>query len=453
MDGLQKWLNRSVKARLSFWMSLIIIVMSVFSAGLSFTFSFYEAHQLQDDQLRQFGALINHQGLVSASQPFDLKLSEIDKDARIFLRVLNEEHAGSDSAFGPHMTEGFSTLRDKGRTWRVYVLKTDAGQKISLAQDIDLRNEFAREGALYSLLPTLFLMPILLILTNLLINRIFLPVSASANKINRLSTEQPCVIDLDSVPLEIKPFVMSINALLARLYQSMEQQKRFIANAAHELRTPLTALSLQAESLGSQQSTPAQQRKISRLQDGLNRARNLLEQLLTHARMQENGRESEQPCSVQETLRSVLADTIVYAQRKGVDVGLTSSADATLRLAPIDLYTLLKNLVDNAIRYTPAQGTVDISVHQRDYYVEVRVSDSGPGIPQQALSQVFEPFYRGDNHSEPGSGLGLSIVSTILKRLKGKIVLRNKVHQQQVTGLEASVFLPTHQHFHRRDNG
>lgn len=240
----------------------------------------------------------------------------------------------------------------------------------------------------------------------------------------------------------MRPFVGAINRLLARVTQSVETQKRFIADAAHELRSPLTALSLQAESLDSVNLSEPNQLKIQRLKEGLLRARNLLEQLLTLARTQGHLQNVSTSVSVGEIFRRVLEDLMPLALRKQLNIGVVSEEDVTLFGNETEISTLIKNIVDNAIRYTPEGGQIDLSVGVNNGKVNIIVHDSGAGIPPEEIDRVFDPFFRVAGNQEIGSGLGLSIVKNIIEKMNGHIYLENKGILPETSGLKVTISIP-----------
>ncbi len=225
------------------------------------------------------------------------------------------------------------------------------------------------------------------------------------------------------MPTEIRPFVVAINRLLARVAQSMETQRRFIADAAHELRSPMTALSLQAERL---KATPMPTQAVERLlplSRGIERSRKLIDQLLALAAAQSNAERPQTTVSVHEVYRRVLEDLLPLAERKNIDIGVESTEDVQLVINEMDLLILVKNLVDNAIRYTPCGGRVDLSAELAQETVTLQVKDSGPGITTDEQTRVFDPFYRSVGTEEAGSGLGLSIVRAIAERMSARVRL------------------------------
>ena len=263
-----------------------------------------------------------------------------------------------------------------------------------------------------------------------------------------------------NLPTELQPFVNAINGLLGRTGAAMESQRRFVADAAHELRSPLAALSLQAERLHAAPMSPEATERLETLQAGIRRSRHLLEQLLLLARAQNarwgQGQAAATVASaptvvaVLPVMRRVLEDLLPLADQKGLNLGISAApgvthdaeADERIRVAADEmaLYTLLRNLVDNAIRYTPAGGQIDLWVDRHGTEVVMAVQDDGPGIPAEERARVVDPFYRVLGTGESGSGLGLSIVDTLVGNLKGRLRLDDAVGHAH--GLRAEVTLP-----------
>jgi len=203
----------------------------------------------------------------------------------------------------------------------------------------------------------------------------------------------------------------------------MTTQRRFVADAAHELRSPLTALSLQAERLASVEMPSLARERLQLLRRGIERGRKLIDQLLGLASAQSaiNGR--VETVSVHGVYRRVLEDLLPLAEDKAIDIGLEGGPDRQVLISQEDLLTLVKNLVDNAIRYTPQGGRVDLSVAQVQDEILLQFSDSGPGIAVAERERVFDPFHRGLGSDEVGSGLGLAIVKAIADRHAGRVWL------------------------------
>jgi two-component system, OmpR family, sensor kinase len=300
-----------------------------------------------------------------------------------------------------------------------------------VSQETTVRNEIARDSALRTVLPLLIMVPILLFVVAYLVKQMLMPVSRLAKEVDARSEQELHPIQQEHLPTEIKPFVVAINRLLERVAHSMETQRRFIADASHELRSPMAALSLQGELLSNVDMPDEARKRLVRLRQGIERGRNLLDQLLSLARAQNANSTPLTTLSVQAIFRHVLEDLMPLAEAKDIDLGVSSPADAQVTASEVDLMAVVKNLVDNAIRYTPAGGRIDLSVSEDSQRVVLVVEDSGTGIPETERERVLDPFYRVLGSEQSGSGLGLSIVKSITDRLRGRIELSNATHFPQ----------------------
>jgi two-component system OmpR family sensor kinase len=239
------------------------------------------------------------------------------------------------------------------------------------------------------------------------------------------------------LPQEVQPLVQELNLLFARVQQAFASQQHFVADAAHALRSPLQALKLQLQGLQRAPDEAARQRAQQRLAAGIDRAAQLVDQLLLLARedAQQGARSSPAPVvDLAPLVAQQLADLAPSAQAQGVDLGLAegSAAAAGVRAESASLQVLLGNLLDNAIKYTPAGGQVDVrlallpALPDRPAQVELRVEDSGPGIPAAERARALERFVRAEGAAAsgvPGSGLGLAIVQTIAQRQGAQVEL------------------------------
>jgi two-component system OmpR family sensor kinase len=234
---------------------------------------------------------------------------------------------------------------------------------------------------------------------------------------------------------------MAINRMLGRMGKAMDTQRRFVADAAHELRSPLTALSLQAERLAEADMSDEARKRLGDLRQGIRRGRSLLEQLLALARAQSSAESPAAPVSIQDMYRRVLEDLMPMAEAKQIDIGVEGREDAQVWVGALDMTTLLRNLVDNAIRYTPEGGRIDLSVSVAKGEAVLRVEDTGPGIGLVERDRVFDPFYRTLGNEQSGSGLGLSIVQAIARRIGANIRLGFSDAEKQ-TGLRVDLIVP-----------
>ncbi|TFW29160.1 ATP-binding protein [Massilia horti] len=448
MDGLQRRLNESVQFKLSVTLSLAILLIAVVAGAFSFLSAFDEAHELQDDVLRQVAQLLDRQPLAPSPPAAATRRKARHEDSRVFIQRLddgNRPAAGIDAGALPlpsTLTDGLHTLEVGGESFRVLVKTTAAGERVAIAQESEFRDEIARHSALRTAMPILVLVPILLLIVANLVRQMFRPIAALSKEIDQRTEQDLHAVEGSHLPTEVRPFVVAINRLLARVAQSMHAQRRFVADAAHELRSPLTALSLQAERLAqADMSGPARER-LSVLRQGIERGRNLLDQLLTLAKAQSSTELPGAPVSIQNIYRRVLEDLMPLAESKRIDIGVEGAQDVKVWVSELELTAVVKNLVDNAIRYTEDGGRVDLSVSQDAGSAVLCIQDTGPGIPLAERSRVFDPFYRVLGSEQTGSGLGLSIVQTIANRIGAQIRL-DFTDEGKQSGLRIAVLIPT----------
>jgi two-component system OmpR family sensor kinase len=216
------------------------------------------------------------------------------------------------------------------------------------------------------------------------------------------------------LPEELRPLVASLNDLLARLSEALAVQRRFTADAAHELRTPLAALKLQLDLARRNGAARDGAAGLDDLEAGVARASHVVEQLLTLARVEPEALAQQRTaCDLVAIARDAIVARAALAADKSIDLGLAHETPATVDGDPASLAILLSNLIDNALRYTPRGGRIDVAVDSDEAGATLSVADTGPGIPFEERERVFDRFFRGTGNHDPGSGLGLSIVKRI----------------------------------------
>jgi two-component system, OmpR family, sensor kinase len=438
MDGFKERLKNSIQLRLSLWLSVAILSVAIFAGGFSFVSAYADANELQDGTLIQVAALVGKQ--LTYAPPSD-GATELDPELRLIVQSIGAGAGNNPSelALPSSLKDGLQTVHLQHLSYRVLVQTLPDGGRIAVSQETAVRNEIARNSALRTVLPMLIMVPILLLLVGNLVRRLLKPVTRLAGEIDARSEQELHPIQHEHVPSEIRPFVIAINRLLQRVADSMETQRRFVADASHELRSPMAALSLQAEMLGNVDMSEEARKRLSRLRQGIDRGRTLLDQLLSLARAQSTKSTPTTTLSVQRVYRRVLEDLMPLAEAKQIDLGVANANDALVLANEVDLIAIVKNLVDNAIRYTPAGGRIDLSVVDMPTQVVLEVEDSGMGIPEAERERVLDPFYRVLGSEQTGSGLGLSIVKTIAERLRGRVELSDATQFPQ--GLKARIVL------------
>jgi two-component system OmpR family sensor kinase len=329
---------------------------------------------------------------------------------------------------------GFKTVRVLNEYWRVYGEMRN-GRFVQAAQPTSVRKDMAAGLALRSLVPFLFLVPVLAVLIGVVVRRSLAPLHRVALAVRRRSPSALQPLDTAGLPPEVTPIIDSLNDLLLRLDRSSSAQRGFIADAAHELRSPLTALKLQLQLTERAVSDVQRSAAFTKLHDRLDRATHLVHQLLTLARHEALSPEQEMPavdlCAL---AQQVVADKSTLAEGKCIDLGAEISGPVPSVKGHADsLRIMLNNLVDNAIRYTPSGGKIDVRVFSIGGHAALRVTDTGPGIPPADRERVFDRFYRRDEASASGSGLGLAIVKNIIEQHGAEISMHDSGASQGLT--------------------
>jgi two-component system OmpR family sensor kinase len=444
MAGVEERLTHSIRIRLSLWLSAAILAVALAAGCLSFVGAYDEAHETQDDVLRQVASLLRNQrtALLDTAAAADA-----DPQARLFVQYLSQTGTQRQSATSlplplpSTLHDGLQTVELPRASYRVLVATLPTAERIAVAQETAVRDELAKDSALRTVLPLLVLAPILLLVVGYIIRKLLQPIAQLSAEIEGRGHSQLHALPEHDLPAEIRPFVVAINQMLGRVAEVLEGQRRFIADAAHELRSPMTALSLQAERLDDTALSAEARERLGVLRRGIERGRALLEQLLTCASVQSG--EAVMPASsgIRLAVRRVLEDLLPLAEEKQIDIGLQGDADALVVISETDLRIVLKNLIENAIRYTPAAGRIDMDVRRAGAMAEVEIKDTGPGIAPGERDRVLRAFYRTLGSDQVGSGLGLAIVKAILDRNRGQLRL-DHADPAAKSGLCATVSIP-----------
>ncbi len=421
--------THSLQRHLSGVLTGVILIAGSIAAVFSFFFAFGEAQEFQDDGLRQVAAL----SIGNASQIAALDASHhavIDPESRIEIIRLPDDDRPTwlPAALAP----GFHTLAVPGQNeqMRVFVRDITDTRQLVVAQSTDTRNEIARDSALRTGIPTLILLPLLILSITWVIRKQLQPLRSLANTLDKQDPQDFTHLPDTAVPDEILPFIAAINRLLERVEHMVRQQRRFIADAAHELRTPLTALSLQAQNLSKANSLAETHSRMVPLLQGIDRARKLTIQLLDLARLQETAA-AQTPLCLITLLRNLIADALPRAEAKQIDLGLDTPPSATLSTNAQALQLILGNGLENALRYTPNGGEITLRLSHQVHGILIEIIDTGPGIPVDSIEQAFEPFHRLDNHeNKEGSGLGLAIAREAARKLGYSVTLTNRTETQ-----------------------
>ena len=444
MDGAKKLVSSSLQFRLSLFVTIVIIVIAGVAGLFTFMAAMDDAHAQQDKQLRQIAHLISRFQTGPVTLAAWKRLAGVRLEERLVVRFL-QDNAPPDAApshphFSNRLVDGLQTVQAGPERWRVFVQTEAKGVRIAVAQQTAVRDTAARAEAMRSLMPFALSAPLLVVLVGGLIGRMFRPLRELSDQWRQRDEHHLAQLKGTGLPSEIVPCVAEINWLLARVERALAHQRRFVADAAHELRSPLTAMTLQAERLAAADMPDEARVRMQALSSGLQRTRVLLDGLLALARSQQAEVVVARPVSLQRVLLGVMEEFFPLAEARQIDLGVVANDDATVVADQLDLTVLVKNLVDNAIRFTPPGGRVDLSVTGGPGGITLIVDDTGPGIALAERERVFDPFYRVLGNAVPGSGLGLAIVRAVAARLDAEIVLEDV--PGAASGLRARVIFP-----------
>jgi len=409
----------SVRARLLIWLLGGVLFVGAVGGWFVYRNALAEADVFFDYHLRQTALLLSDQPVEYLLTP-DIPQASADYDFVVQVWTLDgvRVYLSRPHAVLPAITTlGFSTASTSEGRWRMFGVQAPT-KVIQVAQPMRVRERQAVELALRTLTPFVLLMPMLVLF-------IWFAVGHSLEPLRRLTSlvQSRKVTALDPLPAgnlpgEVQPLVGALNELLRQLGAALERERGFLADAAHELRTPLTALHLQMGTLARATNEAEQADAMEKLSAGVQRAIRLVEQLLSLARQEPRADVARRRLRFDDLARDVVAEMVPLADARKIDLGISASQPAYVLGDPEALRTLVRNLVDNAVRYTPIGGRIDVSVQDADapgtsHGAVLRVVDTGPGIPPDERKRVFDRFYRTPGTSPPGSGLGMAIVKTI----------------------------------------
>jgi two-component system sensor histidine kinase QseC len=379
-----------------------------------------EAEELFDAHLAQTAALLV---VLSSEESGDLpeELPSHRYARKVAFQIWSDKGkllARSTTAPREQLTDqskGFSDRRIDGRHWRIYSKQDERHHhRILVAETYEARNAVGKELAKHLLTPLIFALPTLAVGLILLMRSRFRPLQRLASSIGQRSPDRLDPITLEAVPREVQPIIEQINRLMQRVSDSIEQERRFTADAAHEIRTPLAAIRTYAQVAEAATESGEQKRALASVIQATDRATHLLGQLLTMARLDNDALTNQfVACDLRKIAVGVIADITPHALESDVECMLDEGVPAWVRGEPALLTVLLRNLIDNAIRYSPRGTFVAVTIKRVEGRVKLTVSDQGPGIPEAERERVLSRFTRLAGNAAPGSGLGLSIALRI----------------------------------------
>lgn len=438
----------SIRARIVFSLVAALAATGIVAAVATYFSAKVEFSELFDAELKSTALQIvarhssDIQGITLAGQSPQQEFLVQIYDAR-------EDRLYQSRAIAPiplPEKEGFSEVVDEyGKTWRVFAAASGA-RLVQVSQPLEVRKSLAASASQRILQPLVIAFFFLAIAIWFVIVHSLQSLNRAAKEVESRSPSSLEPIESAGLPREVGSLVHAINALMERLSMSLTAQQRFASDAAHELRTPLAAIKLQGQLLARAKTDEDRAKYSERLQQGIARATRLVQQLLTIARLDPEAKKPMSEVRLEELALSVHADLEPIAEGKRITLTV-NAAPATLTGMPDALRLLIANLTDNAIRYTPEGGRIEISVATQGESAVIAVADNGPGIAPEERERVFERFYRALGTKVSGTGLGLAIVQRIVQLHSGEIRIEDGLPREDGTGCGARfvVTLPLQQ--------
>ena len=416
---------KSIRRDLLKWQIGALLATGLLASVITFIVTWNAFNHLRDDGLAQIAYSIVRHGLVSgdANDEGDDAADKGQFVSQIWDSDGELQYTSVDDAGPPQQRPGHHVVDWHGEKWHTYTLEDD-GLTIQVGNPSSYHYADFRRIAPWLLAPLTLMVAVLGALIWFAVGHALNPLERVREDILRQRLPRLHALAVEELPAEVAPLGEALNELLQRLDAAFASEREFIADAAHELRTPLTAVRLQAQLAQHAESRDQRSAALAQLLAGVDRASHLVEQLLQMARLEPDA--AQFPFAVlrvDRLVKDVVGEFAALADARGIDLGIAGSRAVEVSGHAESLRVLLANLIDNALRYTPAGGRVDVAVDGVAGHAVVSVSDNGPGIPPEVRPRLFDRFVRGAQQSIPGSGLGLAIVKQVARLHAGEVTL------------------------------
>jgi signal transduction histidine kinase len=430
---------RSIRARLLVGLLLLVAVVSLIVGSITYRRVLGEASTLFDYQLRQMALSLGDQASYLAEDELPPNPENSDFVIQIWDASSGRRITSPGLPFLDTAILGYSDLTVQNERWRVYARETQTSV-IQVAQPWAVRERLARQAALRVIVPLLLLLPLMAAAAAWIISRAMRPLKSITTQIEHRDIHSLSPVAAADLPAEVSPLVEELNRLLGRLAAAFASQRDFVADAAHELRSPLTALSLHLQLVDRARDDAERSAATARLRAAIDRATHLVSQMLTLARNEPEGVPvNAAPTALAAIARDAAADVQPLAQQHRIRIELDTPQEVAVPGDAEALQILVRNLLDNAIRYSPEDSTVRVRAFCSPGGQPVlEVQDQGPGIAPSDRPRAFARFYRAPDASEGGSGLGLAIVKAIAERHGAQVALADAAPH----GLQVVVTFP-----------
>ncbi|MBI4937668.1 MAG: sensor histidine kinase N-terminal domain-containing protein [Nitrosomonadales bacterium] len=418
----------SLQARLTLLALGAVLIFSLAASYESYENAIHEADEIFDAQLAHFAqnlAVVASHSDPNVEHVEDMPEPEYDFQKIVVFQVWSTSSAPPKSIFRSSNIpavikakvpdEGFSDVEFKGQRWRYYRQRDEKrGLDVLVGENDKDRHELAQKVAWSNIAPSLFGLPLLALFIMLAIYFGLRPLRKLTEALRRLSPDQLTPLPVQDVPREIAPVVGALNSLLARIARTIENERRFTADASHELRTPLAALQSQVQAAQLSDNKAERMECLDKALQGAGRMSHLVGQLLTLSRLDEAASPLDaENLDLAGLVQECCAELGLSALSKNIEIELSAEAQPTVSGSADMLRIMLRNLMDNAIRYTPDGGRVNVALRLAGERAEIEIADSGTGVSGENLALLGQRFNRLNQTGESGVGLGLSIVRRI----------------------------------------
>ncbi|MFG0588718.1 sensor histidine kinase [Acinetobacter sp. YQ_14] len=431
----------SLKKRLIWGTSIFSLLLGCLLIFTAYKIALHEVDEILDTQMQYMAERSTTQPLTPVASKVELHRTYHEEDLLVDIWAYKDQsHLWHQThlLIPPVQQAGFYTQETPQGKWRVYVIPLKDYQ-IQVSQQEQVRKSFAWELAGSMFIPYVLLLPFAIIILAFIISLSLKPLDDFKAELQQRDSDGLAPIDSQEYPKELIPTIEEMNHLFERIQHAQAEQKQFIADAAHELRTPVTALNLQTKILMSQFP---EHESLKNLSKGLARIQHLVTQLLALAK-QDVGLMLIEPNTLfrlNDVALNCVEQLVNLAMQKEIDLGFERNDVIEMQSLESTVHSIIFNLIDNAIKYTPSQGIINISVYnENEDYACIQIEDSGSGIAPENYDKVLKRFYRVHHHLEVGSGLGLSIVDKATQRLGGTLQLGRSI---DLGGLLVTVRLP-----------
>lgn len=412
----------SLQKRLIIYISLFSLVLGCILIFAAYRIALEEINEVLDKQMQSLAERITENHPRPLQSQIDLEKQYSEED--LFVDIWSYANTATplhpqDVLVAPVKKAGFYKHQTPYGTWLTYIIPSDQLQ-IQVSQQQNVRQELALELAGNMFLPYVLFLPFAVFGLGWMIRKNFQPLHDFKTELASRKAQELKPIEMKDYPMELEPTIQEMNHLFGRISLAQQEQRQFVADSAHELRTPLTALNLQLQIL--LQQFP-QSDSLHNLSQGVLRMQHLVNQLLSLAKQDASDSltESAQMLSLNQMTVACIEQLIQLALQKEIDLGVEQQQELRIQGQASTLHSIIYNLIDNAIKYTPKGGVINVSIFQQDQQAVLQIEDSGAGIDPTQFAQIRQRFYRIHNHAEIGSGLGLSIVDKATERLGGTL--------------------------------